>query len=60
MGRYRRPAHVDRYAEQLWDTMLAKAPTMMLFKWTELLNNAAPGQRQAWSDFIPASIMGSL
>lgn len=41
--------YVDRYAEQLWDTMFAKAPTMMLFKWTELLNNAAPGQRQAWS-----------
>ena len=41
--------YVDRYAEQLWDTMFAKAPTMMLFKWTELLNTAAPGQRQAWS-----------
>ena len=40
---------VDRYAEQLWDTMLAKAPTIMLFKWTELLNPAAPGQRQAWN-----------
>jgi len=42
--------YVDRYAEQLWDTMFAKAPTMMLFKWTELLNNALPGQRQAWSE----------
>ena len=41
--------YVDRYAEQLWDTMLAKAPTIMLFKWTELLNPAAPGQRQAWN-----------
>lgn len=41
--------YVDRYAEQLWDTMLAKAPTIMLFKWTELLNPARPGQRQAWS-----------
>ena len=41
--------YVDRYAEQLWDTMLAKAPTIMLFKWTELLNPATPGQRQAWS-----------
>ena len=41
--------YADRYAEQLWDTMLAKAPTMMLFKWTELLNPATPGQRQAWS-----------
>ena len=41
--------YVDRYAEQLWDTMLAKAPTIMLFKWTELLNPAVPGQRQSWS-----------
>ena len=41
--------YADRYAEQLWDTMLAKAPTMMLFKWTELLNPATPGQRQAWN-----------
>ncbi|MBT9332976.1 hypothetical protein [Paracidobacterium acidisoli] len=42
--------YVDRYAEQLWDTMLAKAPSIMLFKWTELLNPAVAGQRQAWSD----------
>jgi len=42
-------SYVDRYAEQLWDTMLAKAPTIMLFKWTELLNPALPGQRNAWS-----------
>jgi len=51
---------VDRYAEQLWDTMLAKAPTMMLFKWTELLNNAAPGQRQAWSDLHTSFDYGQL
>ena len=25
--------YVDRYAEQLWDTMFAKAPEMMLFNW---------------------------
>lgn len=41
--------YLDRYAEQLWDTMLAKAPAMMLFKWTELLNPALPGQRESWS-----------
>jgi hypothetical protein len=40
--------YIDRYAEQLWDTMLAKAPAIMLFKWTELLNPALPGQR-SWS-----------
>jgi hypothetical protein len=40
--------YVDRYAEQLWDTMLAKAPAIMLFKWTELLNPAVPGQRESW------------
>lgn len=27
----------DRYAEQLWDTMLAKAPQIMLFQWSDLL-----------------------
>ena len=30
----------DRYAEQLWDTMLAKAPQMMLFQWSDLLKEA--------------------
>ncbi len=41
--------YLDRYPEQLWDTMLAKAPVMMLFKWTELLNPAPPGQRESWA-----------
>ena len=41
--------YIDGYAEQLWDTMLAKAPAIMLFKWTELLNPALPGQRESWS-----------
>ena len=29
--------YVDRYAEQLWDTMFAKAPEMTLFNWALLL-----------------------
>ena len=41
--------YIDGYAEQLWDTMLAKAPAIMLFKWTELLNPALPGERGSWS-----------
>ena len=34
--------YVDRYAEQLWDTMLAKAPQIMLFQWSDLLQPAEP------------------
>ncbi len=41
--------YVDRYAEQLWDTMFAKAPEMTLFFWGGLLAPAAPGDRQAWA-----------
>jgi hypothetical protein len=40
---------IDRYAEQLWDTMLAKAPQMMLFQYSDLLRPAEMGERQAWS-----------
>jgi hypothetical protein len=40
--------YVDRYAEQLWDTLLAKAPELMLFNWHNLLDEAQPGARSAW------------
>lgn len=36
---------VDEYAEQLWDTLLAKAPEITLFNWADLLRPAAPGSR---------------
>jgi hypothetical protein len=39
---------VDRYAEQLWDTMFAKAREMTLFNWALLLQPASPGERTAW------------
>jgi hypothetical protein len=42
--------YVDRYPEQLWDTMLAKAPQMMLFEYSNLLLPARPGDREAWAD----------
>jgi hypothetical protein len=41
--------YIDRYAEQLWDTMLAKAPEIMLFQWSDLLRPAQPGNREPWS-----------
>ncbi|MGB6974898.1 MAG: hypothetical protein WBD67_09470 [Terracidiphilus sp.] len=41
--------YVDRYAEQLWDTMLAKAPQILLFQYSDLLNAPRMGDRKAWS-----------
>jgi hypothetical protein len=40
--------YVDRYAEQLWDTMFAKAPEMMLFNWAAMLQPVRPGDRTNW------------
>lgn len=42
---------VDRYAEQLWDTVFAKAPEITLFNWHDLVNpkyTVDAGARQAW------------
>jgi hypothetical protein len=44
--------YVDRYAEQLWLTMFAKAPEITLFNWAPMSSpeRVAPGDRQAWAD----------
>jgi hypothetical protein len=42
--------YVDRYAEQLWDTMFAKAPEITLFFWGGLLQPVTPGDRDGWKD----------
>ena len=42
--------YVDRYAEQLWDTLLAKTPQMMLFQYSDLLRPLQMGDRKAWAD----------
>jgi hypothetical protein len=39
---------LDRYASQLWDTILAKAPAINLFQYTDLLRIADPRNREAW------------
>ncbi len=43
--------YVDRYAEQLWDTLFAKAPEITLFNWSDLasLRPLQPGER-SWSN----------
>lgn len=42
--------YVDRYAEQLWDTLLARAPEITLFNWHDISRADAisPGERP-WS-----------
>lgn len=44
--------YVDRYAEQLWDTLFAKAPEITLFNWTDMASPRAleAGDRKAWQD----------
>ena len=43
--------YVDRYAEQLWDTLFAKAPEITLFSWPQLAvpEPVTPGNRYAWA-----------
>ena len=43
--------YVDRYAEQLWDTMFAKAPEITLFNWTDMASPKAveAGAREPWA-----------
>lgn len=41
---------VDRYVEQLWNTVFAKAPEMMLFNWAALTQEIRPGNRVDWEN----------
>ena len=41
-------SHADRYAEQLWDTMFAKAREMTLFYWGGMIEPVVAGKRDAW------------
>jgi len=44
--------YVDRYPEQLWDTLFAKAPEITLFSWYPMaaLETIEPGDRDAWKN----------
>jgi hypothetical protein len=42
--------YADRYAEQLWLTMFAKAPEIMLFAMHELIMPILPSDRAPWQD----------
>jgi hypothetical protein len=46
--------YLDRYAEQLWDTMFAKARQMMLFEWSAMSRPIPAGEREPWQN-LPTS-----
>ena len=46
--------YLDRYAEQLWDTILAKARAINLFQYSDLVRPAEAGDRSAWQ-MLPTS-----
>lgn len=45
---------IDRYAEQLWDTMFAKAPEITLFEWSAMTRPIRLGERDSWQQ-LPTS-----
>lgn len=40
--------YIDRYAEQLWLTLFAKAPEIMLFDWRQMLRPIPESSRAEW------------
>ncbi|HEY1789913.1 MAG TPA: hypothetical protein VGJ73_17335 [Verrucomicrobiae bacterium] len=52
--------YLDRYAEQLWDTMFAKAPQIMLFEWSAMLRPIDPGERTPWENLHTSFDYGQM
>ena len=46
--------YMDRYAEQLWLTLFAKAPEITLFDFRQLQRRLSPMDRSAWQDQKPS------
>ncbi|MGC9347595.1 MAG: hypothetical protein ACP5JG_05605 [Anaerolineae bacterium] len=45
--------YLDRYAEQLWLTLFAKAPEITLFDFRSLVRSIDPALRASWQDLAP-------
>ena len=43
-------SYVDRYAEQLWDTLFAKAHEITLFEWSAMSRPISAGDRGTWEN----------
>lgn len=46
--------YMDRYAEQLWLTLFAKAPEITLFDFRQVQRTIRPADRSAWQDQKPS------
>jgi hypothetical protein len=46
--------HLDRYAEQIWDTLFAKARELTVFEWSAMTRPFEIGDRAAWEN-LPTS-----
>jgi hypothetical protein len=46
--------YMDRYAEQLWLTLFAKAPEITLFDFRQIQRTIRPADRSAWQDQKPS------
>ena len=46
--------YLDRYAEQIWDTMFAKAREFTVFEWSTMTRPFETGDRAAWEN-LPTS-----
>lgn len=46
--------YMDRYAEQLWLTLFAKAPEITLFDFGQVQRKLLPDDRSAWQDMKPS------
>lgn len=46
--------HLDRYAEQIWDTLFAKAREFTVFEWSGMTRPFVAGDRSAWEN-LPTS-----
>ena len=46
--------YLDRYAEQIWDTMFAKAREFTIFEWSTMTKPFETGDRAAWAN-LPTS-----
>jgi hypothetical protein len=46
--------HIDRYAEQIWDTLFAKSREFTIFEWSAMTQPFEIGDRSAWAK-LPTS-----
>ncbi|MDR3458490.1 MAG: hypothetical protein P4N60_13645 [Verrucomicrobiae bacterium] len=52
--------YLDRYAEQIWDTLFAKAPEFTVFEWSAMTRPFEVGSRAAWEKLPTSFNLGDM